>query len=100
MTPRYSMVIQWSDEDQVFVVTLPEFHGCRTHGDSYEAAARAGQEVLELLVETYAADGRELPLPSTLQALPDGWTKLRLAESGSPGHAGDEAPRALVAAST
>ena len=25
MTPHYSMVIQWSDEDQTFVVSLPEF---------------------------------------------------------------------------
>ena len=63
MKPRYSMVIQWSDEDRVFIVTLPEFGGCKTHGSTYEKAAKNGREVLELLVETYKADGTSLPKP-------------------------------------
>jgi predicted RNase H-like HicB family nuclease len=25
MISRYSMIIQWSDEDQLFLVTIPEF---------------------------------------------------------------------------
>lgn len=46
------MLIQWSDEDQVYVVSLPEFGPyAKTHGDTYEEAARMGQEVLELLME-------------------------------------------------
>ncbi len=65
MTCRYSMVIQWSEEDQVYVVTLPEFHGPQTHGDTYEDAVKNGQEVLELLVETYQELGRPLPQPQT-----------------------------------
>ncbi len=36
MTCHDSMVIQWSDEDQVFVVTLPEFHGAQSHGETYK----------------------------------------------------------------
>lgn len=37
-TPRYSMLIEWSDEDQAYLVTLPEradsvdFGGPVTHG--------------------------------------------------------------------
>ncbi len=61
MTCRYSMLIQWSDEDQVYIVTLPEFGGCMTHGETYEDAARMGQEALESLIEAYQADGRPLP---------------------------------------
>ncbi|HLX60555.1 MAG TPA: type II toxin-antitoxin system HicB family antitoxin [Planctomycetota bacterium] len=64
---RYSMEIHWSDEDQAFVVTLPEFPVCQTHGATYEEAARQGNEVLELLIETYRADGRALPEPMTLE---------------------------------
>jgi predicted RNase H-like HicB family nuclease len=60
------MLIQWSDEDAAFVVTLPEFHGCKTHGDTYEDAAHNGREVLELLVEAYQAEGRPLPEPTKL----------------------------------
>jgi len=35
---HYSMVIEWSDEDQVYIVTVPELPGCRTHGATYEEA--------------------------------------------------------------
>jgi predicted RNase H-like HicB family nuclease len=64
MSCRYSMVIQWSDEDQAYIVSLPEFQGCLTHGASYEEAARQGQDALESLIETYQAEGRALPEPS------------------------------------
>lgn len=67
MKTRYSMEIQWSDEDQAFVVTLPEFGNARTHGDTYEEAVKAAREVLELLIETYQQDNRPLPPPLTLQ---------------------------------
>lgn len=65
MNCRYSMEIRWSDEDQAFIVTLPEFLGCKTHGATYEEAAKNGREVMELLVETYQAEGRPLPEPAT-----------------------------------
>jgi predicted RNase H-like HicB family nuclease len=54
MTPlQYEMVITWSDEDNCYLVHLPDFpeQQYRTHGDTYEEAARNGQEVLELLSE-------------------------------------------------
>jgi antitoxin HicB len=56
---KYSVIIQWSDEDQAYVVTLPEW-GCHTHGATYEEAARNAQEVLELLME----DETNQPLPA------------------------------------
>jgi antitoxin HicB len=60
---RYRMIIEWSEEDQVFVVTLPEFPRNRTHGTTYEEAARHGQEILDLLIETWEKEGRPLPRP-------------------------------------
>lgn len=48
---HYSMYIRWSEEDQCYVVWLPEFGPfCHTHGATYEEAARNGREVLELLI--------------------------------------------------
>ena len=70
MTCRYSMLIQWSEDDQVYVVTLPEFDGNKTHGSTYDEAARNGQEVLELLVETFQAEGWPLPEPSLFSSAP------------------------------
>ncbi|GAP94871.1 type II toxin-antitoxin system HicB family antitoxin [Leptolyngbya sp. NIES-2104] len=63
MKCRYSILIQWSDEDQCYVVGLPEWEElCHTHGKTYEEALQNAQEVLELLVES-AAEGEPLPEP-------------------------------------
>ncbi|MEH2048644.1 type II toxin-antitoxin system HicB family antitoxin [Nostoc sp.] len=54
MSDCYSMVIQWSDEDNCYLVHLPEFpwQQFHTHGKSYEEAAKHGQEVIESRVLT------------------------------------------------
>ncbi|CAC5342850.1 MULTISPECIES: type II toxin-antitoxin system HicB family antitoxin [Planktothrix] len=68
MNSQYSILIQWSDEDQKYVVSLPEFGPyAHTHGETYEEALKNGQEVLELLIEDYQARGKELPKPLTIQ---------------------------------
>jgi len=65
---RYSILIQWSDEDQKYIVSLPEFGPyAHTHGDTYEESVKNAQEVLELLIETYKVQGKPLPQPATLQ---------------------------------
>jgi predicted RNase H-like HicB family nuclease len=62
MNCRYAMLIQWSDEDQVFIASLPEFGSfAKTHGATYEEAAKNGHEVLDLLIESYKAKRRRLP---------------------------------------
>lgn len=64
---RYSMVIEWSDEDRAYVVTPPEWseHVLMpvTHGDSYAEAGLCGQEVLRMLVDGARAGGEPLPRP-------------------------------------
>jgi len=68
MTSRDRMLIEWSEEDQVFIVTPPEFPCNRTHGTSYEEAAKHGQEVLDLLIETWKMEGRALPSPQFFES--------------------------------
>ena len=62
---RWSMLIQWSDEDAAFLVTLPEWDdrvvNPVTHGDTYEEAVKNGHEVLEMLVELSEEQGKTLP---------------------------------------
>lgn len=66
---HYSMVIVWSDEDQAFLVHLPEWeHGERvfgpvTHAETYEEAAKNGQEALASLIASWQDLGWELPAP-------------------------------------
>ncbi len=68
---RYSMIVQWSDEDQLFLVTIPEFADrvvmpC-THGKTRESAIHHGEEVIEIYLEGWQAEGESIPEPSTLQ---------------------------------
>ncbi|MEH2023668.1 type II toxin-antitoxin system HicB family antitoxin [Nostoc sp.] len=65
---KYTIVIQWSDEDECFVVSFPEGgEFCQTHGDTYEEAFKNAQEVLEMLIESSLADDQPLPEPKTLE---------------------------------
>jgi predicted RNase H-like HicB family nuclease len=61
------MLIQWSDEDQAFLVTLPDWAdrvlGPVTHGDSYEEALQNGKEALEALIASARKHGEALPIP-------------------------------------
>lgn len=65
---KYTIIVQWSDEDQCYVVSLPEFENvfqpC-THGDTYEEAVKNAQEVLKMLIESALEDGEPLPEPKT-----------------------------------
>ena len=65
---KYTILIQWSEEDECFVVSLPEFEDVMqpvTHGDTYLEALQNAEEVLELLIESAQANGESLPEPRT-----------------------------------
>jgi predicted RNase H-like HicB family nuclease len=66
------MVIQWSQEDQLFLVHLPEFpwQEFHTHGKTYEEAAKNGQEVIDNLVEILVEEKHPLPEPRILPVKP------------------------------
>jgi predicted RNase H-like HicB family nuclease len=57
MNVHYSVLIQWSDEDQYcYIASLPEFGPyTHTHGESYEEALKNAKEVLALLTEDMSA---------------------------------------------
>lgn len=68
---RYSMVIQWSEEEQLYLVTIPEFiervvMPC-THGKTREEAIHNGEEVIEMYLEAWQGEGEAIPEPSFLQ---------------------------------
>ncbi|AFY88178.1 MAG: hypothetical protein CLLPBCKN_001800 [Chroococcidiopsis cubana SAG 39.79] len=67
---KYKMVIQWSNEDNCFLVGFPDFPGqtWRTHGATYESAVANGREALESLIMAYEATGEPLPQPTIHQA--------------------------------
>lgn len=60
---HYSMTIEWSDEDQAYIVTVPELPGCRTHGLTYEDAVRQGQDAIESWIAAQRERGESVPPP-------------------------------------
>ncbi len=60
---HYSMHIAWSPEDNVYIVSVPELPGARTHGATYEEAAAMGQEVIEMYLDVLHNTGRAAPSP-------------------------------------
>ncbi|HEV7130104.1 MAG TPA: type II toxin-antitoxin system HicB family antitoxin [Ktedonobacterales bacterium] len=62
---HYSMLIEWSVEDQAFLVSFPDWAPYVaqpvTHGDTYAEAVRKGQDVLENLIATARNEGAPLP---------------------------------------
>lgn len=65
---HYSMIIQWSPEDQAYIVTVPELPGCRTHGETYEKAVKQGKEAIEGWIEVAKSLGWTLPEPNFIAA--------------------------------
>lgn len=60
---HYSVVIQWSNEDNLYIVSVPELPGCRTHGATYEEAIQQIQEVIELWIDASKEWGKPIPPP-------------------------------------
>ena len=65
MNYRYSLSIQWSEEDQLYLVTIPEFaemvmQPC-TSGKTYEDAVANAQEAIESYLEYCKEAGVEPP---------------------------------------
>ena len=62
---QYSMIVQWSDEDRLFLVTIPEFSDrvfmpC-THGVTRIEAIANGEEVIKMYLEAWKAEGEVIP---------------------------------------
>jgi predicted RNase H-like HicB family nuclease len=59
----YAMVIEWSDLDQKFIVTVPDLRGCITAGATREEAARNGEEAIASMLAAFADSGVQRPTP-------------------------------------
>jgi antitoxin HicB len=70
---KYSMKLEWSEEDNCYVVFLPEFTKVMqpvSDGKTYIEAAQNGEDALASVVAAYLAEGWSLPQPQTLQTIP------------------------------
>jgi predicted RNase H-like HicB family nuclease len=63
---RYQVVIQWSEEDRLFLVSLPELGGVRSHGRTIAEAAERGVELAAEWIDAMRTLGESIPAPAAL----------------------------------
>ncbi len=61
---RYAIIIEWSPEDDAFIVSYPDVPGIHTHGATRSEAAENGDQVLALWLSARKKSGRLIPVPS------------------------------------
>ena len=63
MSIKYELIIYWSEEDQSFVVEVPELPGCMADGQTYEEAVANTRKIIGEWIETAIELGRPIPEP-------------------------------------
>lgn len=77
---KYRFNIVWSDEDEGYVVTCPEFLGLSAFGETPEKALKEAKVALKLFIQTYQEKDLPLPEPEIVQNY-SGQIRLRLPKS-------------------
>lgn len=60
---RYSLIVEWSEEDKAYVLTVPDLPGCATHGSTYREAVAHAEDAIESWLDAAKAIGRDIPTP-------------------------------------
>ncbi|MBT8364797.1 MAG: type II toxin-antitoxin system HicB family antitoxin [Deltaproteobacteria bacterium] len=60
---KYEVIIFWSDEDDRYVVEVPELPCCMADGKTYAKAIQNAQQIIMEWIETAESLGREIPQP-------------------------------------
>ena len=63
MSIKYELIIYWSEEDQAFIVEVPELPGCMADGQTYVDAVSNAEIVIQEWIETAQELGRSIPTP-------------------------------------
>jgi predicted RNase H-like HicB family nuclease len=61
MNSKYELIMYWSEEDQSFIVEVPELPGCMADGATQSEALTNAQKVIEEWIVTAKELGREIP---------------------------------------
>lgn len=58
------MIVSWSDEDNCYLVSVPDLPGCMADGETPQKAIENAQIIIAEWIETAQMLGREIPKPS------------------------------------
>lgn len=59
----YELIIYWSEEDEAFIVEVPELPGCMADGSTYQEALANAEVIIQEWIETARELGRPVPEP-------------------------------------
>ncbi len=60
---RYEVIIYWSEEDEAYVVEVPELPGCMADGATYQESLANAEIIIQEWIETARELGRPVPEP-------------------------------------
>lgn len=60
---KYEVIIYWSQEDEAFIVEVPELPGCIADGETYQEALSNAEVVIQEWIEIAEEIGRSIPQP-------------------------------------
>ena len=60
---KYELIIYWSEEDNAYIVDVPELPGCMADGGTYKEALENAERVISEWIETAEESGRPIPVP-------------------------------------
>jgi len=60
---NYETIVWWRDEDEAFVVEVPELPGCMAHGKTRVDAIKNAEDAIAFWIKTAKADGLPVPEP-------------------------------------
>ncbi len=63
LTSKYELIIYWSEDDESFLVEVPELAGCMADGNSYTEAVLNAEKIITEWIETAQSIGRPIPEP-------------------------------------
>lgn len=61
---EYGFKLLWSEEDQGFIATCPDFPGLSAFGETREEVLAEATSALDLFIESLTASGEPLPKPT------------------------------------
>lgn len=60
---KYERIIYWSNDDNAFIVEVPELPGCMADGETVEDAIKNSEAIIKEWIETALDRGLAVPEP-------------------------------------
>ena len=77
---QHSVIVQWSEEDQTFIASVPELPGLSAFGETQEEALRELNIAKEAFLDVMREDSQEIPEPDLHKPF-SGQIRVRLPKS-------------------